>query len=169
MIPQQWQLGERGKAQAVEVARRLSAWSPFHLFSSHEPKAMQTAEIIAETLGLEHKVFAGLEEFDRPKLPIMNVDEHHQRNRAIFLNQTQPILGVESGNDALKRFDDALFRLHQEYPDDNLAIVTHGTVMSLFLAHYNSTDGFEVWKRLQCGDFVVVSRPNCQWNTHIHT
>jgi broad specificity phosphatase PhoE len=40
----------------------------------------------------------------------------------------------------------------------NLAITTHGTVISLFVAHKNNTNGFDLWQRLNLPSFVVLNR-----------
>ena len=44
--------------------------------------------------------------------------------------------------------------------EDVVAVVTHGTVLALFLAKHNrELKGFDVWRRMGLPSFVVIEVP----------
>ena len=131
------------------------------IYSSSEAKAVETAKILAETLSLTHKVNPGLAEFDRPALSIVSEEDHFDRYEPLFTNPEEPYLGSESANAALERFESAIKEIIKEPLEDERLVVTHGTVMSLFLNKYNEElDGFDVWKKLGCPSYAVLSLPD---------
>ena len=101
--PREWRLAAEGEAQSVELAERLKTFLPFTLVSSEEPKAVATAAIVARALGVPHQVRDGLEEFDRPAMPILSPEEHNRVNAVLFEQRDVPVLGRESANAALGR------------------------------------------------------------------
>lgn len=70
------------------------------------------------------------------------------------------MLGNETANDALNRFVRALDEVVTSYPSENVAIVTHPTVMSLYIASRTGTDCYGYWKRLGMPAFAVLSLPD---------
>jgi len=160
MPPRDWRLGPDGEAQARALALRLREHSPVALVSSEEPKAQRTAELVGAELGVPFSTRAGLEEFDRPALPLLTSNEHARLNAPIFTQPTRRVLGRESGAEAARRFEAALAALLEtERSSETLGIISHGTVIALLIAAHNRLDGFELWKELSCTAFVVVTYP----------
>jgi broad specificity phosphatase PhoE len=48
----------------------------------------------------------------------------------------------------------------QRHPQDDLAVVAHGTVITLFVAQTNSIDPFKFWQRLGLPSYVVLLLPD---------
>jgi broad specificity phosphatase PhoE len=70
------------------------------------------------------------------------------------------VFGNETADQARTRFTQAIHTLLAQHPSDTLAIVTHGTVLTLFLAHHNPhLDPISFWHSLQLPDLVVVTLP----------
>lgn len=155
-----WTLGPDGEVQAAAVAKRLGEFLPFDLVASPEPKASRTAAIVAGMFGLTPRVVAGLHEFDRPVLPIMPADEHLRLNARLFREPNRPVLGTESAKVALARFSAALLPEIQARRSDNLVVVAHGTVISLFVGAHNAIDAFAFWRTLDCGGIAVLDLPS---------
>jgi broad specificity phosphatase PhoE len=152
----EWLLKDEGEFQAKVLSLRLKQFLPFALYSSVEPKASRTAEIVGAYFGVPVTVFPGLEEFDRPALPILTSDEICDLNSVVFRNFNKVVIGQESGADALARFNSAVSRIRIQ-ENGNVVVVCHGTVISLFTSHYNSdVDAFELWKSLSCPSYVVM-------------
>jgi broad specificity phosphatase PhoE len=158
--PREWRLGPEGEQQSQQLARRLRPYLPLRLVASPEPKAFMTGKLVAAELGLEVVPVAGLDEFDRPALPLMPKAEHERTNAAIFEDPHARVLGVECGHDALQRFSSALDAELAHTQVSTLVAITHGTVMSLFVAAHNDIDGFGLWKQLVCPSFVVLDVPS---------
>ncbi len=159
----QWQLAPEGEVQSRRLARELLDFQPFRLVSSPEPKALRTAEIVAQELSLRVAQQVGLEELDRPVLPLLSRAEHAALNAPVFAEPARRVLGRESGAAALKRFYAALTMALADTPEDHhLVAVTHGTVIALLVAAHNRVDGFELWRRLACPSIVVLGLPQLE-------
>lgn len=155
--PREWALGSIGEEQSRDIARRLAAHLPVALVSSPEPKAVHTARIVAAELGIGFETIDGLEELDRPALPIVSRDEHERVNAPIFENRAQAMIGRESADAALHRFTAALTRAYGLTTAwQPLVVITHGTVISLFVEQQTGRNAFDVWKSLACGEFVAL-------------
>jgi broad specificity phosphatase PhoE len=155
--PREWQLSAEGEAQSVALAERLRAFLPFALVSSKEPKATATAAIVSAALGVPHQVMDGLEEFDRPPMPILSAEEHDRVNAMLFEKRDVPVLGRESAHAALARFDAAITSAFETTDSSsNLVVIAHGTVIALFVEHHTGREAVEVWRGLRCADYVTV-------------
>ena len=108
VAPRHWRLGLEGEHQSRRLASRLVAYAPLRLVASPEPKALMTGQLVAAELGLNVSAAAGLEEFDRPPLPLMPKAEHERIVAPIFGDLHRRVLGAESGRDALTRFSAAV-------------------------------------------------------------
>lgn len=156
--PCYWQLGAEGEEQARRLARRLEAFVPFTLATSREPKAQRTAEIVARELDVASETVDGLEELDRPTLPLMSAAERERINAGIFTAPFERVLGRESAAEALVRFTDGVAKVHEHARESHsVVIITHGTVISLFVAAHNDIDAMTLWKQLECASFVVLT------------
>ena len=69
------------------------------------------------------------------------------------------VLGRESAIEVGERFARAVASVIARHERGNLAIVAHGTVISLFVARHNAIEPFALWQRLGLPSFVVVSVP----------
>jgi broad specificity phosphatase PhoE len=154
-----WTLGEVGEVQATRLAWKLRELMPLTLVCSREPKAKRTCEIVASELGVSMRVVDGLEELDRPVLPLMSAEEHDRLNSRIFEDLAKPGIGEESGLQALGRFTTALTKAIDEAATDTLVVVTHGTVVSLLVSKHNDVDPIALWRRLSCPSFAVLTLP----------
>jgi broad specificity phosphatase PhoE len=156
-----WRLGPEGEEQSHRLAETLEQFLPLALVCSSEPKASRTAEIVAAHLGVRMRTIDGLEELDRPSLPLMSAEEHERFNASIFLERSRAVLGTESADQALARFSAAMATAIDETPHDhNLVVIAHGTVISLFVSKYKVVDSFELWKTLRCASFVELALPS---------
>ena len=78
----------------------------------------------------------------------------------LFAKPDECVFGTESADQAHARFADAVLTLVDTYPDENLGIVSHGTVMTLHIARANQLDPFAFWQKLEMPSFAVLSLPD---------
>ena len=141
VAPRYWRLGPEGEAQSRALAALLAQFLPLALFASPEPKADATATIVGEALSVPVRTVDGLEEFDRPALPILSKAEHERLNAAIFADLSTPVLGRESGHAALARFAAAIEGALEQTPEGhNTVVISHGTVIALYVAAQRGND-----------------------------
>jgi broad specificity phosphatase PhoE len=148
---EEWRLSEEGRRRCGPLAVRLRDHSPTGIVSSTELKARETAELIGEELGLAVRESAGLRETERRTVPWLETEELQRGIRALFARPDEVVFGEESASAALARFSAAVDGL-----DEGTVVVTHGTVISLYVAARTGRDAFELWSRLGLPDLVVV-------------
>ena len=70
-----------------------------------------------------------------------------------------PVFGDETATEALARFRSAVDGVVEAHRDEDIALVSHGRVISLYVADYVGVEPFALWKRLGLPSFVVLSVP----------
>lgn len=148
---EEWGLSEEGRTRCERLAIQVGAYEPRRLLSSPEPKALETAELIAPVLGLEVEVEDDLRETARRTVGWLHENVLHERIRELFAKPDEVVFGEESANAALARFSRVV-----EAIDEQAAFVTHGTVMSLYLAGSDPDGGYGFWKTLGLPDVVKL-------------
>ena len=154
-------MSERGRARSELLANKLATYSLDVIVSSVEPKAIETAQIIANRLDKLHEIAEGLHEHDRRNVSFMPLDQVETKVAEFFAKPTELVFGNETADQAHARFANAITRVLEKHPQKNVAVVAHGTVISLFVAHENEMR-FELWKRLGLPSIVVLSLPTLQ-------
>lgn len=133
-------LNHRGRAQASAVADHLSGeeweleWD--HIYSSPLSRAYDTAQAIAERVGLEtihtdHR----LQERSFGEAEGIHVDLYHAYYR------DNPTPNIETWEEVRKRVIEAADEIVLNHPDSNILVVAHGGLIASFL---NVVSGGEI-------------------------
>jgi broad specificity phosphatase PhoE len=156
-----WVLSEAGKQAAGVLADRLKDANLAAIVSSDEPKAAETAQILASRLLPNAKVeqYKLLREHDRRTVPMLRTPEFISLMAQVFKRPDELILGDETASEALERFQDGLDNVLAKHPEGNLAIVAHGTVIALYVASISKEDGYQLWRRMGLPSYVVIESP----------
>jgi broad specificity phosphatase PhoE len=99
---------------------------------------------------------ADLHENDRTGLGFVPRDELNRRIRQFYEQPARQVIGAETANRAFERFAAAVEGIVSEGYRRPVAIITHGTVLSLFVARKNMIDPFDLWARLALPSYVVL-------------
>ncbi|HEV8636387.1 MAG TPA: histidine phosphatase family protein, partial [Chloroflexota bacterium] len=134
--PDRWGLTGEGRRRCADLAERLRAREIGALVASREPKAAQTARLVAERLGVPWSTAEGLHEHERDATPWLGREEWEARIAELFRRPDAPVFGRETARAALERFAAAVEPIAAARPAGDLAIVTHGTVLTLFVARH---------------------------------
>lgn len=123
-------LTDEGLAQAEAAGRRLAAETIAAVYSSPSRRALQTAEAVAESHGLQPVVDPGLRERNAGEyegVPMPEVELHNptiwQDRAADYWNWRPP--GGESFGEVLHRTMAVVDRLRREHEEETVALVTH--------------------------------------------
>lgn len=162
--PAEWGLTEAGRARARDLAVRLPAPAATALFASTEPKARETAEILAATWDVPVRVLPDLREHERPEPGLLQREQFEGRIRELFARPADRVFGAESADSARKRFTMAVMRLLAANTGD-VAVVAHGTVITLFVAEATGVEPFAFWQRLTLPSAVTLSVPDLRVET----
>jgi broad specificity phosphatase PhoE len=155
----EWRLGEVGRRGSAALAERLRPYQPAAIIASREPKATETGSIAATILGIPFATAKNLHEHDRSGVGWLTAEVLDAKVAEFFARPSELVMGRETAGAARERFTDAVEQVLATHPPDNLAIVAHGTVITLLVAAHNPIEPFPLWKRLGCPSFVVLSLP----------
>ena len=160
----QWPLTADGRSATHQLAERLKPYQLQQIITSKEPKAQSTGAALSEVLNLPLKSAPGLQEHDRRGMPYFeDRGEFETAVTNFFARPDELVLGRETAVAATARFTQAVEQQLEAYPQTNLAIVTHGTVLTLFLCHYNrDLSPWQLWQSLTMPCAFIVSLPNMQ-------
>ncbi|HYI14370.1 MAG TPA: histidine phosphatase family protein, partial [Thermomicrobiales bacterium] len=112
----------------------------------------------AAHLALPSTAMPGLHEHERDVVPFDSTERFHDRIRQFFADPASVVYGTESADAAHARFATAICDVLAAHPSGSLAVVAHGTVISLLVARANSIEPFPFWAGLDLPSFVVVER-----------
>jgi broad specificity phosphatase PhoE len=157
---EKWNLGEKGRKACEGLVERLRRYDVMEIITSRESKAVQTGEEVGQRLGLKVRSAPGLEEHDRRNVPHMRSGEFISMVELFFRRPGELVLGDETAEEALARFEAAIDGIVDNTTESTVAVVTHGTVLALFLEkHRAGKTGFELWRSLGLPSFVVMELP----------
>ena len=152
----EWKLSEEGRARAAWLAIVLKRHGFDFLAASKEPKAMETAQIIASKCGVEFRVLEGLHEHERNSVPYLSKTDFELAVRTFFERPDMLVFGNETAHQAHERFSEVVYSILSENNHSKIAIVSHGTVISLFVSGLTGLSGFQIWSELGLPGFVIL-------------
>jgi len=163
-----WTLSREGRRRCDWLADELRARGVSRIYSSLEPKALETAALVAVRLNLPLEPCPNLHENDRTGLAFVERDELQWRVRDFFNEPARIILGTETANTALMRFGKAVGGVILAAHARHAAIITHGTVLSLFVAHHDGGEPFSLWSRLALPSYVMLDAGSLLFDGEVH-
>lgn len=159
----EWGLTDTGIQRCQPLAEHLAAYQPRRLFTSTMLKAKQTATLVSKALdNLPIIENPRLEEHSRlSNAPYGSVEAFHARVQQMFAQPDELIYGDETASQARLRFSQGIEDcLAQVQDDEHLIVIAHGTVNSLFTAHHNEVDVYDLWMRLKLPSIIVLDLPS---------
>ncbi len=143
-------LTDLGREQARRVAEVLKDRGVEAIYTSDLARALETARIIGEVLGLEPVVLEGFREIalgeweGRPIDEIRRGDwENLERWYSRPMNARIP--GAESLEDFRKRVLATFQGVLEEHREGRIALVSHGGVLSVIISHVLGLDLNNLW------------------------
>ncbi len=124
-------LTEQGRQQVIDAAQQLKSLQLDKVFVSPVIRALETAQIVCKTLGIDYQIDERLYEIELGKLVGMNYEEVVSKYGDLFLKfyaESDPVLqnfGVETFASVKKRIKSLLDEALQKYEDHNILMVTH--------------------------------------------
>jgi broad specificity phosphatase PhoE len=152
----EWRLSRQGRERARRLAERLQEFQPDAIVCSAEPKARETAEIVAEMHQLNWQVVEGLHEHDRSNVPYQTQEEFHASVREFFQKSDTLVYGRETADQAHARFEQAVLSILCSHPNETVLIVAHGTVISLFVSRLTGMSDLALWHELGLPSFLLI-------------
>ena len=160
MNSHQWQLTETGRERCQILAEQLRLHEIDRIFTSEEPKAQLTGQLVADVLHIPCETAPDLHETKRDSVGYFeHIAEFQAAVEAAMLEPDKLLFGEETFTDARTRLANQIDTLLQQYPDETLALVSHGTVLALYLAQLSGDGAVGIWQSLDMPAYAVVSLP----------
>jgi broad specificity phosphatase PhoE len=156
----QWPLTAEGRRRCIALSARLAVFTPNLIVTSRERKASETGTLVAARLGLPVVTVGGLHEHLRERAGWLSNQEFDQAVATFFAQPDALVFGEETASQASARFDTAVQTVLASHLGQNVAIVAHGTVITLFVANHTGLTPLPFWKRLGMPAIVVLSLPD---------
>ena len=154
-----WRLGALGRRRSQLLASRLQGYSPEVIWSSSEPKAVETAEIVADSFGVPVRIADGLEEHHRDNVPFFpTTGDFEAAVERFFSHPGRLVLGSETAEQARGRMAAAIDDIVELGHADSI-VVTHGTVLTLYVAGVAGVRPMSFWRSLGLPSYVVLEVP----------
>ena len=153
-----WHLSAEGERRCTVLAERLAGYGLEYIVSSAEPKAVETARVVAGHLGLPCSTKPGLHEHDRSNVSGLSRAGFQASVARLFEQPDALVFGTETAVEARERFASALSAVLARHPTGSIAVVTHGTVLSLYVGHQAGLDPYVLWQSLGLPCLVVLDR-----------
>jgi broad specificity phosphatase PhoE len=152
----EWRLSAEGQVRCKHLADQLAKYQPGQIISSVEPKARETAELVAKELNLSAIVFDDLHEHDRSNMGYLSKEKFQESIREFFAKPDELVFGNETADQAYQRFQTAIASILRQFPNQRLVVVAHGTVISLFASRLTGISNLSLWEELGLPSFVVL-------------
>jgi broad specificity phosphatase PhoE len=163
-----WVLSAAGQESCRWLASELRGRGLRRLYSSLEPKALETAARVAIEVGVDVRLRADLHENDRTGLAFGPAGGMERLIARFFDEPDVLVMGRETASTARARFTSAVRQIADESADGPAAIVAHGTVITLLLAQFSGVEPFAFWKTFGLACFVVLEGEDFRWDGVIH-
>jgi broad specificity phosphatase PhoE len=154
-----WHLSAAGQQRCLPLARRLAPYLPATIVSSREPKAAETAALVAAHLRTPWGLGEGLHEHDRAHVGYLTREHFINAVCTFFSHPDELCFGRETAHQARRRFDTAVGQILRGTPVGNVIVIAHGAVIALFVAYYTGLPALPLWQRLGLPSFVVLTLP----------
>jgi len=163
----EFSLTRKGIAQAKQLAAALSETPLSKIYSSPLLRAIQTAHILSETLGLKPEIAPALREYDTGILEGQSTTDpfnaiYAENERAWFVDRNfdHRIPGGESLREIEERFVPFIYCLRRQFRDQsaNVLLIGHGGLFRAMFPRILRNASFDTlyqWHMPHC-EFVVV-------------
>lgn len=153
--PTQWTLSDEGREAAASLAGSPVFEGTEHIYSSLQPKAIETAGIVATSLHIPTTQEAGLAELTS----VTNgfIADYPGTMHKLYTGELLRINDGETLEEALDRFNkaiEAIAAIHEEC--GKIAVVSHANVLSLFSAQYSNQEAIDLHDSIAMPDVAVL-------------
>lgn len=161
-----WTLSEEGRRQARVLAHQDFWRDVGRIYSSPEPKALETARPAARRWDIPLAVADDLREPRRPRLIV----DYEATIEQVFANPRKSISGLEPATEAAHRVTRCIKELSEKHAEQTLAVISHGLVMTLILSRLeNRLPTLYDWRSIPFTGLRVIDTEQWQlveeWST----
>ncbi len=151
-----WTLSDEGRETAAKIAQDPIFEGCALIYSSLQPKAIETAEIIGEALQISAFKEEGLAELSSVTSGF--IEDYIGTVHRLYAGEIPNINGGETLKDALTRFNKAIEMIASRHANlGKIAIVSHANVLSLFTAQHSNLEAYDLHNSIAMPDAALLS------------
>lgn len=155
-----WTLSPEGERRASTMAVAVAALKPASVHASAEEKATRTAEFITGITGLTLGIDPGFNEQERSEEPFTGDEDFKRRVGEALRSPDELHYGSETIYEAVQRFHTALIDADRFSQPGDMAVVSHGTVISAYVSSRVGVDPVETWNSIGMPGFICLNWPD---------
>jgi broad specificity phosphatase PhoE len=150
----EWAISDQGRAQ-VHALTEAPFWkNVVAIYSSNQAKAIEPARTIGQHYGIPVTSMPGLAEVQRGTEIYHSTGDYNTILSKFFSSPDFSVQGWEQAASALTRFQQAISEILANHPAQSVAIVSHGTILTLYTAMLQGqSPTLQRWKGI---DFASV-------------
>lgn len=154
--PEMWNLSPKGESGCIAFAETLDLSDVSHIYHSPEPKAHQTAHLIASVADdVQLHADAGLRELEM-RVGFLTQMEFERRVGAYLAGHEDA--DFEPYAMAQEQIASCVRRATERYPSESIAFVSHGRILTAFFSHLRGHRlGVSEWKKIRLPDLILVN------------
>jgi probable phosphoglycerate mutase len=155
-------LNENGLRQAVQIANLLRNKKIQIIYSSDASRARQTAEALGRAIGLRVNVDVRLREIHQGAWQGLLITEIKERYSKEFRSRrANPLTIAPPGGETTKQVQERALSfikdIYDHYPNEAVAIVSHGFTIAVIVAHLKRIPFRKVWNLVpKNGDLIEL-------------
>ena len=157
-----WRLSDDGRRRAAELLAQPWVATLARVISSEEPKALETAQLLADRLGLAVERRPDTGELDRTASGYLPPAEFELVADACFADPGSSARGWERAVDAQRRIVRALADVLDDDGRGDVAVIGHGGVGTLWYCHLAGVPIDRRWDQPGQGHYFTVDRSTCR-------
>jgi len=131
----EWGLSDVGRGRAKQFASQSLLRTTKAIISSAEKKAIETAQIISDSISATIEVRKETHENDRSATGYLKANEFERVADAFFADPTRSIRGWETAENAQSRIVREMRQVVKEHEEGDILFIGHGGVGTLLLCH----------------------------------
>ena len=155
--PHEWGLSDQGRIQVVKLSEAPFWQKVTALYSSNQGKAIEAAQTIGTNHKIEVTALPGLAEVWRGTEVYLSAAEYDNVLGRFFSLPNFSIEGWERATNALARFSETVKELIAQRPGESVAILSHGTILTLYTAMLDQqTPTLDRWRNIEFATVAAV-------------
>lgn len=151
-----WGLSEEGVMLAKKLISIPAIQAIQVIYSSLQPKALETAALATKNLSIPIQKDNNLTETTSFTNKFVSLKELEENTRKYYAEKTLSINGGETFVQAQERFVKALQDIvKKEQNKENIGIVSHGNILAGFVSQITQVDPYEIVEKIAQPDVAV--------------
>ncbi|MBD3280100.1 hypothetical protein GF389_01070 [Candidatus Dojkabacteria bacterium] len=148
-----WQLSDEGIQLSQELSKNGAIKDLDVIYSSLQTKALQTTLLLAKDNHIPIKTHSDLTELT--SITIKFFSDYEEKVKALYTGEIDQINGGETIEEGKTRLNKAIEEIANTEEPENIGIVAHGNILSIFASQFVDKTAYEIHQQIQMPDYAI--------------